>query len=198
MPCQHCAVAAIMRNRQLEGTWSIVLAGSRRTLWVKSDGNCSSGNSTRAPGVGGAVLSSAPATPESAVGAPRARARLQELGDAEVDHTWMWRLSPHHGAVMETEEYVDSVRLRLGCAGPCEPVPCAACQTGSLDMGAAHAICCALGEATRVHNALPCWYMQRLSLATARLKRRTLGSPLARTCDLQMSSPLPWTALHCP
>ena len=33
----------------------------------------------------------------------------------------MWRLNPHH--VMEPEECVDSVRLRLGCAGPCEPVP---------------------------------------------------------------------------
>ena len=53
---------------------------------------------------------------------------------------------------MEPEEYVDSVRLRLGCAGPCEPVPCAACQNGSLDTGAAHATCCAVGEATRGHN----------------------------------------------
>ena len=83
-----------------------------------------------------------------------ARARLQELGDAEVDHTWMWRLNPPHGAVMEPEECVDSVRLRLGCAGPCEPVPCAACQNGSLDTGAAHATCCAVGEATRGHNAV--------------------------------------------
>ena len=44
---------------------------------------------------------------------------LLELGDAEVDHTWMWRLHPHHGAVLEPEEYLD-------CAGPWEPVPCAA------------------------------------------------------------------------
>ena len=40
---------------------------------------------------------------------------------------------------MELKECVDSVRVRLGCAGPCEPVPCAACQNGSLDTGAAHA-----------------------------------------------------------
>ena len=52
------------------------------------------------------------------------------------------------------EEYVDSVRLRLNCAGLCEPVPCAACQPRSLDTGAAHATCCALGEATRGHNAV--------------------------------------------
>ena len=29
-----------------------------------------------------------------------AHARLLELGDAEADHTWMWRLNPHHGAVL--------------------------------------------------------------------------------------------------
>ena len=35
-----------------------------------------------------------------------------------------------------------------------QPVPCAACQSRSLDRGAAHATCCALGEATRGHNAV--------------------------------------------
>ena len=68
---------------------------------------------------------------------------------------WMWRLNLHHGAVMEPEEYVDSVHLCLGCAGPCEPVPCAAnWQTGSLDTGAAQPTCCAMGESTRGHNAV--------------------------------------------
>ena len=57
--------------------------------------------------------------------------------------------------LLEPEEYADSVRLRLGCAAPCEPVPCAACQPGSLDTGAAHATCCALGEATPDHNGVP-------------------------------------------
>ena len=47
-----------------------------------------------------------------------ARARLLELGDAEVDHTWMWRLNTHHGTVMEPEEYVHSVPVRLGFVGP--------------------------------------------------------------------------------
>ena len=55
---------------------------------------------------------------------------------------------------MEPKEYVDSLRLHLGCAGPGEPVPCAACQSGSLDTGAAHATCCALSEATGGHNAV--------------------------------------------
>ena len=50
---------------------------------------------------------------------------------------------------MESEEYVDSVRLRLGCAGPRKLV-----QNISPDAGAAHATCCAVGEATRGHNAV--------------------------------------------
>ena len=68
--------------------------------------------------------------------------------------TWLWRLNPRHGSTLEADEYVDSVRFRLGCAGPAEPITCAACNSGILDTGAAHASCCALGEATRGHNAV--------------------------------------------
>ena len=83
-----------------------------------------------------------------------ARMRLAALGDSSVDHTWLWRLNPRHGSTLEADEYVDSVRFRLGCAGPAEPTTCAACNSGILDTGAAHASCCALGEATRGHNAV--------------------------------------------
>ena len=50
-----------------------------------------------------------------------ARMRLAELGDSSVDHTWLWRLNPRHGSTLDGEEYVDSVRFRLGCAGPGPP-----------------------------------------------------------------------------
>ena len=83
-----------------------------------------------------------------------ARTRLADLGDSTVDHTWLWRLNPRHGPTLDADEYVDSVRFRLGCAGPAEPITCAACNSGILDTGAAHAFCCALGEATRGHNAV--------------------------------------------
>ena len=83
-----------------------------------------------------------------------ARMRLAELGDSSVDHTWLWRLNPRHGLILEADEYIDSVRFRLGCAGPVEPITCAACNSGILDTGSAHASCCALGEATRGHNAV--------------------------------------------
>ena len=83
-----------------------------------------------------------------------ARMRLGELGDSSMDHTWLWRPNPRHGSTLEAVEYVDSVRFRLGCASPAEPITCAACNSGILDTGAAHASCCALGEATRGHNAV--------------------------------------------
>ena len=40
-----------------------------------------------------------------------------------VDHNYLCRLNPRHGATLESDEYTDSVRLRLGCAGPTEPWP---------------------------------------------------------------------------
>ena len=83
-----------------------------------------------------------------------ARTRLAELSDPNVDHTWLWRLNPRHGPTLEADEYTDAVRFRLGCAGPAEPITCSACSTGILDTSAAHASCCALGEATRGHNAV--------------------------------------------
>ena len=50
-----------------------------------------------------------------------ARMRLAELGDSSVDHTWLWRLNPRHGSTLEADEYIDSVRFRLGCAVPRNP-----------------------------------------------------------------------------
>ena len=41
-----------------------------------------------------------------------AHTRLVGLGAADVDHTWLWRLNPHHGATLEPEEYIDTIRLR--------------------------------------------------------------------------------------
>ena len=38
-----------------------------------------------------------------------AHTRLAELSDVDVDHTWLWRLNPHHGPTLEPEEYVDLV-----------------------------------------------------------------------------------------
>ena len=114
------------------------------------------------------------------------------LGDAEIGHTWMWRLNPHHGSVME--EYVDSVRLRLGCARPCEPVPCAACQNGSLHTGAAHVTCCAVGEAMRGYDAVTTLVHAAAQSCDCTAEMEVPGVIL--TCGLRMFSPLPWAALY--
>ena len=45
-----------MHNRQVEGMWSSVLAGSERTLRVKSSTWRSEGSSTRRPGGGGGLV----------------------------------------------------------------------------------------------------------------------------------------------
>ena len=80
--------------------------------------------------------------------------RLDELGHASTEHAWMWALSPNQGRTLKDLEFVEAVRIRLGAGGPLEPVQCAACGRAVLDSAGAHASCCALGEATRGHDAV--------------------------------------------
>jgi hypothetical protein len=80
--------------------------------------------------------------------------RLDELSHPDVDHSWMWSLSRHHGASLTNAQFIEAIRLRLGCAGPSEPIPCALCG-GIFDSSGAHAHWCDIAEATRGHNAVP-------------------------------------------
>ena len=84
-------------------------------------------------------------------------ARLRGLSSSAVDHTWLWKLNPHKGPYCKTNEFVDAVRVRLGCAGPTEPTECAAYNAGLFDIGAAHASCCALvsGSSRALSSAPP-------------------------------------------
>ena len=77
--------------------------------------------------------------------------RIEELSHKEVHHGWLWHLSQHHGPVLSNEEFLEAVRVRLGCAGPTEPVPCARCGECLFDSGGSHAACCAIAESTRGH-----------------------------------------------
>ena len=79
-----------------------------------------------------------------------AHTRLVALDAVEVDRTWLWRPQSRPW----TRIGVDSVRLRLGSAGPHYTCTLHCLPTGSLDSGAAHATWCALGDATRGHNAV--------------------------------------------
>ena len=53
--------------------------------------------------------------------------RLNELSDINVSRTWLWHLNKHHGPLLSAEEHLEAVRVRLGCAGPTDPVPCSRC-----------------------------------------------------------------------
>ena len=56
--------------------------------------------------------------------------------------------------VMSHEEYVEAVRLRLGCGGPEEPSTCGNCGQGTIGCNGGHALLCCKGESTRGHNAI--------------------------------------------
>ena len=84
--------------------------------------------------------------------------------------TRMWRLNTRHGPTLQADECVDSVRFRLGCAGPMEPVTCAGHGRGArllLRPGRSHTR--PLSH-TRPHNN-----------AITPLRWRYLASSLART-----------------
>ena len=80
-----------------------------------------------------------------------ANRRLDELSDREVSHGWLWHLNKHRGPLLTNEEFLEAIRIRLGCAGPTEPVPCARCGEMLFDSSGSHAACCAIAESTRGH-----------------------------------------------
>ena len=80
--------------------------------------------------------------------------RLEELSHPRVNHSWIWALRPNHGATLSDAEYVETIRLRLGTAGPTEPFTCAQCDRNLLDSASAHALCCAPGSSTKGHYAV--------------------------------------------
>ena len=81
-------------------------------------------------------------------------ARLRELSDPDVDHSWLWSLCPHRGVVLSDDVFLDAIRARMGVAGPLEPAECALCGQLSSGCPIAHASCCAGGESTKGHNAI--------------------------------------------
>ena len=49
-----------------------------------------------------------------AAGAHEHVRRLEDLAHETVDHTWLWCLSPAHGRTLESDEFSEAVRVRLG------------------------------------------------------------------------------------
>ena len=89
-----------------------------------------------------------------ASGAWNTEQRLFDLSDTKCSHEWLWNVSPHKGKTMSHSEYVMAVRVRLGCAGPDEPLSCSSCEGGILERSGRHCLLCAKGESTRGHNAV--------------------------------------------
>ena len=83
-------------------------------------------------------------------GSRRAVRRLDEVSSPDVDHTWPWHLSKHHGPLLSHSEYVGAVRVRLGAAGPDEPAPCELCRM-LMDSCGSQPACCSIAEETRGH-----------------------------------------------
>jgi hypothetical protein len=75
-----------------------------------------------------------------AIGAWSDLRRLGDLGHPDCDHDWLLALHPGHGAHLSSDEYGDSLRVRLGLDFIAAPAPCEACD---------HALLCAPGECTR-------------------------------------------------
>ena len=81
--------------------------------------------------------------------------RLEDLSSLSVNHEWLWAVHKHKTSRLEADdEFVAAVRLRLGCAGPVEPVQCRCCGTATLGCSGIHGLLCAPGESTRGHNAI--------------------------------------------
>jgi hypothetical protein len=79
--------------------------------------------------------------------------RLRELRDPSVNHEWLHHLDKAVGRVMDDDDYIDAVRLRLGARVHPEPFVCPEC--GSLsDTFACHSSCCAKAERTKGHYAV--------------------------------------------
>ena len=70
-----------------------------------------------------------------------------------TNHAWLWNISDiHGGAITDQKEFVEAVRVRLGCGGPREPTICETCGVQMMDGTGKHASVCCIGEATRGHN----------------------------------------------
>ena len=64
-------------------------------------------------------------------------------------------MSKHHGPILPEDEFVEAVCVRLGAAGPTDPLPCVRCGKELLDSsGSPVAAHCAIAESTRCHYSV--------------------------------------------
>ena len=101
--------------------------------------------------------------------------RMDDLQDKGQDHTWMWALSKHRGPVMDDEDHIEAVRLRLGIVGPIDVVPCGLCGDTVMDNSGAHALCCARAESTKGHHCVTRQLADEIRCADPTLEVEPMG-----------------------
>ncbi len=79
--------------------------------------------------------------------------RLEDLSCKDASHEWLWAVHRHKAQQLEPDEYVEAVRLCLGCGGPEEPALCNNYGVAVLTCNGEHGLLCVRGESTRGHNA---------------------------------------------
>ena len=99
------------------------------------------------------------------------RRRIDELRDPTVSHEWLWSLVPSSRRTVESDAYVDAVRLRLGA---CEGPPTCKCCGRRVRVNGRHAHNCASGPATVGHSDARdrLQELARLSSATRELRKK--------------------------
>ena len=121
--------------------------------------------------------------------------RLRELRDKTTSHGWLWSLNPCHGPIVPISHFLTAVRLRLGA--PCieSTMVCPRCGREDLDRPCAHALCCALPEATRGHNNVRGVVLQLAHLADPSASSEPLNlilsAPMLRPADILTSAAFP-------
>jgi len=82
-------------------------------------------------------------------------ARLADLSNAQTKHGWLSAVNSAHGPVLQPQQFITCLRLRLGLpvAAYSGPERCTACLGQFTDDAIGpHALCCARGQATVGHN----------------------------------------------
>lgn len=116
---------------------------------------------------------------------------LDDLGDSETNHSWLWLWASHAGPRVRKEEVCAAVRLLIGAdVAPADRV-CACCG-GLLDARGLHALRCAPGDSTRGHYAVASVVHSLASLAdsSSSLEPRGLvpSQPALRPADVLTSA----------
>ena len=77
--------------------------------------------------------------------------RLNDFQDETVSSKWVCTVDPRSRFTFDSEAYIGAIRLRLGASFTSQPICCRMCNR-TLHINGFHALCCAPGEGTRVHN----------------------------------------------